>query len=205
MEKYICRRIINELKENGTIFSIKSGYLFSVPYDYDKRIPECVELLSRWRIENPSLSPQRFPVSNERTKKWIEKSILNNEFRVMFMIQNQSGKCIGHIGLSHINFEDSIVRIDSVMRGVKDDSPGIIGEAIDFLKNWCRNTLNAEYVDLLVLDDNAKAISLYKKCGFINNIVIPLRCVEENGEQIWVEDFRLIYPEKKYINMICKL
>lgn len=200
-----CKNTIYCLKMEGLPFCIKGGYLVPISFDYQQKLPECVNLLSKWRIENPSLSPTRFPVSDERTEQWLNKTILKNDFRIMFMIQNEERKSIGHIGLSEMNFDTSTIRIDSVMRGVKDDTPGIIKCSIDYLKNWCKKELNADYVDLVVLDDNTKAINLYHSCGFQEENSIPLKKVENGNEINWIEDYSIKEPEKRFIYMKCTL
>ena len=205
MDKSIVENILYDLKLSGRSFSIEGGTIVAIPFDYKEKMPNCVELLSQWRIENPSLSPQRFPVSNERTDNWLKNNVINNNQRIMFMIKNKDDVSIGHIGLSQINFEKSEIRIDSIMRGVKGDTPGIIGKAISFLKCWCKKELGANVMDLVVLDDNDKEIRLYKKCCFTYEGIIPLRKDEENGEINWVEDYDLKNYEKSYIHMICQL
>jgi RimJ/RimL family protein N-acetyltransferase len=203
MNKKKCEDIIHNLKMNGTCFMIDGGYLVTIPFDYLEKMPECVELLSRWRIENPSLSPQRFPVSYDRTNLWLKKCVLDADNRIMFMIQNNDRRPIGHIGLSGFNYDKSMVRIDSVMRGVKNNSPGIVGNSIEFLKGWCKDVLDVKCMDLVVLDDNEKAITLYQRCGFKCEKKIPLKKIEKNGEINWIEDYGVEKPEKQYINMLC--
>lgn len=193
------------MKQNGTVIRIPNGFLKTIPFDFSDSEPECIELLSRWRIENPSLSPARFPISNERTERWLKNSILNNELRIMFMIQNEEMKNIGHIGLSGMNFETNSVRLDSVMKGVKDGTPGIMHHAIQALKDWCRNTLEANSMDLVVLDDNARAIKLYHSCNFHQDKVIFLRKEEKNGEINWVEDSSLTSSPVRFIHMVTAL
>ena len=84
MDENKCKVFIRRLKQGGECFSIPGdGILIPIPYDYPSKMPECAELLSRWRVENPGLSPARFPVSNERTEKWLRNSILENDYRVM--------------------------------------------------------------------------------------------------------------------------
>ena len=205
MNKYSCKSKIFELKNSPVHYDIEPGYLIPIGFDYRTRLPDCVKLLTRWRIENPSLSPARFPVSEERTEKWLRKSILDNEFRVMFMIKNSENKSVGHIGLSQMDFLRSSVRIDSVMKGVKNESPGIMQRAIEYLKDWCRDILEADYADLVVLNDNVRAINLYHRCGFIDDRLIPLKRVDDNEEINWIEDESIVDPEKSYLHMVCAL
>lgn len=195
------KRIIRELKEAGVSIEYDGGQIVSIPYNYTVIMPECVNLLSKWRIENPSLSPSRFPISDRRTATWLEKCVLQNELRELFMIRNDLGYNIGHIGISSIDVSRSLVRIDSVMKGEKNVEPGIMRKVVKRMKLWCKEELKANCVDLVVLDDNQRAIMLYKDCGFSIDGVIPLRRVEKNGEISWIEDYSLELPEKQYFHM----
>ena len=205
MDKEKCKQIIEDLKTSGMCLELTGGFIVPISHDYQVSLPDCVDLLSKWRIENPSLSPTQFPVSNERTERWLKKMILENEFRVMFMIQNAERRNIGHIGLSEFRFDTSTVRIDSVMKGVKNECPGIMAMVIEVLKKWCKDQFEAEKIDLRVLDDNKKAINLYLRCGFNRTEIIPLRKVEHDGEVNWVEDMTVENAEKRFIHMICTL
>lgn len=205
MDKTVCISKLANLKTVGSQFSIEGGYITTIPLNYKETMPDCVSLLSQWRIENPSLSPTRFPVSDERTEKWLNNCILHNDSRIMFMVQNCNHKNIGHIGLSEIDWDNSSIRIDSVMKGIHNDSPGIMHHVIEFLKDWCKKELEAKQIDLVVLDDNEKAINLYLSTGFIKNRIIPLRKITNGNEINWVEDTSIENPEKRFLHMICQL
>ena len=202
-EKY--KAILRELKHGKVSLPVDGGLLVPVSYHYKTQIPDCVHLFSKWRIQNPSLSPAQFPINDERTEKWLQTNVLGKDLVIMFMIQSPDGENVGHIGLSGMNFETNTVRIYSVMRGVKDKCPGIMRTVIEFLKFWCKEQLSAQFIDLLVLSDNTKAIRLYKKCGFYVSSIVPLRRIEHNGEINWIEDMFLEDPERIFLHMVCML
>lgn len=202
-EKY--KAVVGALKEKGTVFPIEGGFLVPISFQYKTQMPDCVHLLSQWRIENPSLSPTRFPVSDERTERWLQANVLGNDSRIMFMIQSPERQNVGHIGLSGMDVKTQTVRFDSAMKGVKDKCPGIMRTVFEFLKVWCREQLEARFVDLVVLDDNVRAIRLYEKCEFEVISSIPLRKIEHDGEINWEEDMSLEKPEKCFLHMVCRL
>lgn len=205
MEREHCASVLRELKTVGGRFPLGEGCLCPITVDYRNQLPDCVHLLSVWRLENPSLSATRFPVSDARTERWLNAAILENELRIMFMIQDPEKQNIGHIGLSGFDFASETVRIDSVLKGVKTACPGIMTRAIESLKTWCRHELQARYVDLVVLEGNDRAIRLYEKCGFETVRLIPLKKIVKNGEINWVEDESLENPELRHVRMQCRL
>ncbi len=47
------------------------GFLRPITADFKTTMADCVELLDQWRLENPCMSPSRFPVTHERTERWV--------------------------------------------------------------------------------------------------------------------------------------
>ena len=199
------KAVLEKLKQGGARFPIEGGLLIPVSYQYKTEIPDCVHLLNQWRMQNPGLSPAQVPISDEKTERWLQANILGNDSVVLFMIRNSEGESIGHIGLSGMNFETNTVRICAVTRGIKEKCPGIMQTAVEFIKVWCAEQLEARFADLLVLSDNSRAISLYTGCGFYVCSIIPLRKAEQNGKISWIEDMFLEKPEKFLLHMVSVL
>ena len=78
------------------------GFLRPITADFRTTMADCVELLDQWRIENPCMSPSRFPITHERTERWIIDSIINNDKRILFLIQSLDNRYIGHMGFTNI-------------------------------------------------------------------------------------------------------
>lgn len=174
------------------------GFLHPITADFEKTIPECVELLDRWRTDNPTLSPSRFPITHERTRRWISDSIINNDRRILFLIQALDGKYIGHMGFTAIYSEQKCAEIDLVVRGVKDISPGIMGYAMEALTDWGKHELKLEHIAVMVLWDNVKGIEFYSRCGFKKEEVIPLLKVEQGNDIRWIPCKDLADKAEKY-------
>lgn len=194
-DKLILVPILNE--DQKTI-----GFLHPVTADYRETIPGCVELFSRWRVENPTISTARFAVTHERTEKWLDNLLISNNNRFIFLIQELSGEYIGHIGFANFRYDHRIAEVDSVLRGKKEGNPGIMQYAMQSLIHWGKETLGLEHIDLEVLSDNDHAISFYQRCGFYHDGQIPLEKVETPDEVKWVpcED-RSKEAEKYYLHM----
>lgn len=167
-------------KEGNTI-----AFLRPITADFRQTIIGCVELLDRWRKENPTLSPSRFPITHERTERWITDSIINNDERILFMIQCTDGSYVGHIGFTNIDATKASAEVDLVVRGEKGPIPGLMRRAMETLICWGKAELNLMHIDLVVLPYNKHAISFYKSCGFRESGIIPLIKIESNGEISW--------------------
>lgn len=178
------------------------GQLRPLTIDFKTTTVGCVELLSRWREENPELSMAKFQVTCSGTEKWIRNSIINNEGRILFIIQNIDNMYIGHIGLNNFRYAQRTVEIDAVVRGEKNISPGLMEYAVRSLIYWGQCELGMEHFDLVVLPNNKHAIQFYQRCGFREDGIVPLMNIVSNGENKWIRGSDLsVRYDYYYIHM----
>lgn len=178
------------------------GFLHPITADFQATIKDCVELLCRWRAENASLSPTQFQVTYAGTKRWIENLIVQNDQRILFMVQAISGTYIGHMGLANFCHETQTAEIDLVVRGEKSIAHGLMGYAMAALIRWGQQELNLKHIELDVLWDNEHAISFYERCGFHRGELIPLKRKETECEVRWVpHKGAQLKAEKYYLHM----
>lgn len=179
------------------------AFLRPITADYQQTIPECVSLFSRWRMENPTLSLARFDITDERTKSWLDRLVVQNDNRIIFLITNYNGEALGHIGFANFREEEKAAEVDSVLRGQKNGYPRLMEYAMAALISWGKQELELQAVDLEVWSKNEHAIRFYKRCGFVEERLIPLRRVEEIGEVKWVPDESMADgAENYYLHMV---
>ncbi len=179
------------------------AFLRPVTADYETSIPRCVELFSRWRRENPTLSPARFEITDERTKSWLDKLVINNDNRIIFMIQEPDGGYVGHIGFASFDDARDCADVDSVLKGEKAGRPRLMEYTMRALVNWGRRELQLRHIELDVMWDNTRAIEFYKRCGFQEGELVALDRVELADEVKWVpsEDVSRRDAEKYHLRM----
>lgn len=183
------------------------AFLRPITADYLQTIPNCVSLFSRWRAENPSLSLARFTITDERTKNWLDRLVVQNDNRVIFLIVDCEGEPLGHIGFANFREKGKIAEVDSVLRGRKECYPKLMEYAMTALVAWGKQELKLQAVDLEVWAQNEHAIRFYKRCGFVEDRLIPLRRVQEADEIKWVPDESLNEDAENYylhMNLICE-
>jgi RimJ/RimL family protein N-acetyltransferase len=180
------------------------AYLRPITVDYHKTIPSCVELMSKWRIENPTIGTGTFTVTNERTEHWLNNLVINNHNRIIFLISDFVGNHLGHIGYAAFDYDRQSAEIDSVLRGVKDIIPGLMCFCMNSMINWGKNILKLKEITLKVFSNNTHAINFYERCGFTKNILIPLIKVVLPDEEKWEvsSDPNLKKAERYYQQMI---
>lgn len=174
-----------------------------ITYDYERLFPDCIYYMSKWRIENPTLSNSVFQVTDERTKNWLDNLILKRKDRLLFFIDTLDNKHIGHIAYSSFDFVDRTAEIDAVLRG-EDILPGIMTKTINSMIRWADNNLLLSSLQLRVNDDNTRAIALYERCGFEAVSRIPLFRRELEGEIRWDEDKNRDINEAERFELLMK-
>lgn len=179
------------------------GYLRPVIADFETAMPDCVALFSSWRAENPSLSPARFPITCDRTRNWLQKLVIDNDNRIVFMVQSVNGVYVGHIGLAAFDDAHSAAEIDSVLKGTKTGYPRMMEYALRALVDWGKRALGLCHITLEVLWDNQHAIEYYKRCGFSEETLIPLEKEMFDDEIKWhpCADLKRRDAEKYYLCM----
>ena len=165
---------------------------------------ELITKLSQWRTENAFAYPTQFPVTVEGTKSWLRTQILDAKDRILFLVLDQHGKSVGHLGFANAINDEEEIEIDNVVRGIKHAQPGIMSKAMKLLLSWAEEILLPRSIYLRVMDDNKHAIEFYRKLGFKDDQLIPLRKHEE-GERI---EYRPLTkndhnePDKHFLRMV---
>lgn len=199
MNILVAKRLLDLLKKNKA--NLDDKIVKFVPIN-TQLINEtnCIDLMNKWRIENELYSPNKFNPTYERTKKWLLDTVINNEERIIFMLCDHDSNFFGHIGFTII--DNNVIRIESVMKGIKDYCPGIMEKVVNYLVSYLKREIGASIFDLLVLSENEKAIRLYKKCNFAVIEYLPLQKSIINHEEIWEINKNIANPEKLYIRMV---
>lgn len=142
---------------------------------------ELLHNLTEWRNENVHVYPSQFEATVESTQAWLKKGLLDVEDRILFLVVDNSGRILGHMGFNSCNNESRFFEVDNVIRGISsDNSKGLFSTALLAMMEWARTLTNVEGFVLRVMSDNEKAIDFYAKLGFIEKNRIPLVGIEKD-------------------------
>jgi RimJ/RimL family protein N-acetyltransferase len=180
------------------------AYLKPITADYIDTIPDCVEIMSKWRIENPMIGTGTFTVTHERTKRWLDNFVINNSDRIIFLTMDFNGNYIGHIGYAAFDYASRSAEIDSVLRGEKEVIPGLMQFCMSVMIKWGKEVMKLNQITLKVFADNTHAISFYERCGFKKDILIPLVKNILPDEEKWEisKDANITNAERYYLKMV---
>jgi len=206
------RKNFSFLKETTQLDDL---FVKSIPLAYDAGflVPICelhltdkelIAKLAQWRTENAFAYPTQFPVTIAGTTAWLRSGLLDVEDRILFLVLDRYGSPIGHLGFANALNDAGEMEIDNVVRGVKDGYPGIMSNAMEALLDWAEEIIGSRIIRLRVFSDNHHAIKFYRKLGFKDEHLLPLRR-QEKGERIEYyplakDDFDA--PDKYFLRMV---
>lgn len=163
-----------------------AGWLRPVTRDFRVALPGCAALFARWRNENPSLSAVPFTATPTGTARWLDEQVVGRADRLLFLVLSAEGEKIGHIGFSSFDFTERSCEVDAVLRGNKEESPGLMTYALRSLLDWGERELKPSAIRLRVFEDNSHAIAFYQKSGFYAEDKVP----SESGKIFLVMRYR---------------
>lgn len=164
--------------------------------------PEQVRLVADWRERAKEWYPTVFAYNLENTARWIDRQVVGNSERILFLLRTSEGEPWGHLGLATFRWEpEASCELDAVMRGRSDLVPGGMTLAVERLLQWTHGELGIRVVQLRVFTDNERAIRFYERLGFHSSRTIPL--VFEQGDPIstWRECKEGEEPERHFLVM----
>ncbi|MCK4340888.1 MAG: GNAT family N-acetyltransferase [Phycisphaerae bacterium] len=178
------------------------GYLLPLCDLYRDHQP-LIERLAAWREANADAFPSQFPVTLEGTARWLQRGILDHEERILFLVLDRHGHMIGHVGMCDFLNERAEMEAENIVRGVGEGAPGLMSRALRALLDWGRS-LGGRRIHLRVFHDNEHAIEFYRRLGFRDVGVQPLRKHREGDVIIYrpAADDDGAAPDKYFLKMV---
>lgn len=150
-----------------------------------------IKEINKWRASKELISclgaPYRY-INEDVDYNWFEAYMKNRNTSVRCIICDSADeeKPLGLISLVNINNINRSAELHIMIGNKENQGKGIGTFAVNAIVNHAFNDLNLRRIELGVLETNARAISLYKKCGF----------TQEGIKR------QSHYKDGKYVNMI---
>lgn len=145
-----------------------------------------VDALTAWRNKYVTSFLTEFKASPEQTAEWLTNVVGPDNTRILFMIDDLSGRTFGYMGIAFINWDQHYVEADAIVRG-DSAPPGTMAACLKTLLAWAKNGLGLTNIHVRVRSDNP-AVEFYKKLGFREEKRVSLRKTTQPDKTIWVED-----------------
>lgn len=167
-----------------TANNIQEAYLRAIPIDnIGFLLPVCeaikddelvIQNITDWRNQNVAVYPTQFIATFDSTKIWLIDQVLGIEDRVLFLVVDNQGNSIGHMGFNGCINNELFFEVDNVVRGKGGGEKGLFSLALKAMLEWARTLLNVNGFFLRVMEENYHAIKFYKNNGFHIDRYIPL-------------------------------
>ena len=150
---------------------------------------ETIKLLTEWRNKYWDGFYEKFTTTEERTRKWVRKQIIENPERILFLII-LNGEKIGHYGANRYDEKTNLAELDNAIRGVRKSHPGLIVKVEMALLQWMFDDLKLSKVRARIWSDNYKALDLHAQtgCRIVGNV--PFKRTR-TGDDLRYEEIQL--------------
>lgn len=133
--------------------------------------PEDYKKINTWRRDEEVYrltGGNKYFVSSERDRKWVEEKIFNNQTEVYLAIcLTETEEMIGYISLSGIDYRNRRAEWSGIVIGYQEyRGHGYASQAIYLLLDYAFTELGLERVSGSWLDDNKVSLFVGKMLGF---------------------------------------
>jgi len=179
---------LKQIKNLGDIDFVKFNIgdtvaTFRVVDDSD----ETVKLLSKWRDRYFDAFYDKFKVTEERTKTWVHKQVLDLPDRILFMII-LNGQKVAHMGTYRYDEHDNSAELDNILRGVRGNYPGLMEKGEIALSKLMFEDLKLSKVKVSMWSDNYKSVNLHaSKIGGVVTSNRPFKRIFTGDGWRWKE------------------
>ena len=153
---------------------------------YGLQVPADVERLTSWRNQHVNTFLDIFEATPQRTSRWLHDVVARDDGRIVFMIEDTTGRTFGYCGLAHIDWSAGSFELDGVVRGL-EGPPGGMTHALLALLGWAVGELGLSPPLVRVRSDNPRAVAFYRSLGFAAERSEPLVSVTLPDMTRWIE------------------
>jgi hypothetical protein len=126
--------------------------------------PELAADMARWRDGAKAHFLTRFPIDVSGTANWLRSVVVGDDTRLLFLIEDQSGRRVGHLGVRDL--VGTACELDNLLRGEPGGHPRLMPLAEIGLLDWLGRALNVRTVTLAIISHNYHALALHEWVGF---------------------------------------
>jgi len=107
-----------------------------------------------------------FPLTERQAEEWLQRFDASEECKA-FAICDQSGRMVGEVALDRIHHRNRSAELTVAVFDPADWDRGYGSDALRALLRFLFEDMNFHRLQLLVHEDNERAIHVYEKLGFV--------------------------------------
>ena len=145
---------------------------------------ETIELLYNLRKMYRDMFATDFEMTQEKTRNWIKKIILESQDRILFLIlvDNKKIGCIGHGGY---NEKENSSQLDNMMKDPSCNISGIMTIVEKVYLKWMFEFFELSKITGYLFSDNEKMMRVHLECGWKLIDKVPIKKKIENECSVW--------------------
>ena len=145
---------------------------------------ETIELLYNLRKMYRDMFATDFEMTQEKTRNWIKKIILESQDRILFLIlvDNKKIGCIGHGGY---NEKENSSQLDNMMKDPSCNISGIMTMVEKVYLKWMFEFFELSKITGYLFSDNEKMMRVHLECGWKLIDKVPIKKKIENECSVW--------------------
>lgn len=144
---------------------------------------DVIEKMTKWRNQYKAFFLSQFTATPDRTRQWLEKTVLANPSQLLFLIYHGE-TLIGQYGFKDLDGESAF--LDNLLRGERGGHPMLMKYAVSALAGWLFDAMQVKMVYGYTFANNAMALKLNRDAGFSCVEKYPLQKQVSGDEIKWV-------------------
>tara|TARA_B100000378_G_scaffold19182_1_gene15091 strand:- start:1197 stop:1898 length:702 start_codon:yes stop_codon:yes gene_type:complete len=145
---------------------------------------ETVILLTKWREMYRNNFGTDFSISEQKTREWIRKGVLENPDKIVFVIYVENRK-IGIISTAEYDEKTNSAILDTMMKDPTYKLPGLMTTIEKVYLKWMFDELNLSKITGFLFSDNKKMMDIHQKCGWAIIDIVPIQKISTDEGTKW--------------------
>jgi hypothetical protein len=150
--------------------------------------------LTAWRNTHRRFFLTQFRATVPRTEGWLRRAVLSNPTRALFLIEDDHGTTIGHLGVQELGTDAP--ELDNMIRGRAGGDPQLMFWAEVAVIEWTFQDPRVKSACLHVFSNNWIPIGIHRSIGFVPGEVRKLSRLKVGEEEHLVPNSTEGEPEK---------
>ena len=145
---------------------------------------ETVTLLTKWREMYRNNFGTDFSISEQKTREWIRKGVLENPDKIVFVIYVENRK-VGIISTAEYDEKTNSAILDTMMKDPTYKLPGLMTIIEKVYLKWMFDGLSLSKITGFLFSDNEKMMNIHQKCGWATIDVVPIQKISTDEGIKW--------------------
>jgi hypothetical protein len=137
-----------------------------------------IALMAEARTRYKNFFLTRFDVTPENKRRWLRESLLQNDSKMLFLVETSDGRVVGQDGFSLIG---GCFALDGTMRWARGGHTRLFERSVIERAGFCFGALHCSLCRVEIFEKNQIAMENVLNAGFSLEAIYPLSVTEKDG------------------------